>query len=52
MLTPMVYDIATADHMYNSNGFVGDTRTGDNTYKHGTRLWPYIPSWMVVELTH
>ena len=32
--TPMVYDIATADHMYNSSGFTGDTRTGDNTYKY------------------
>ena len=36
--TPMVYDIATADHMYNSSGFTGDTRTGDNTYKYADKV--------------
>ena len=36
--TPMVYDIATADHMYNSDGFTGDTRNGDNTYKYADKV--------------
>ena len=36
--TPMVYDIATADHMYNSSGFTGDTRTSDNTYKYADKV--------------
>ena len=38
--TPMVYDIATADHMYNSNSlnFTGDARTGDNTYKYADKV--------------
>ena len=36
--TPMVYDIATADHMYNSSGFTGDTRTGPNTYKYADKV--------------
>ena len=36
--TPMVYDIATADHMYNSSGFAGDARTGPNTYKYADKV--------------
>ncbi|RPG92379.1 MAG: hypothetical protein CBD73_003660 [Candidatus Puniceispirillum sp. TMED213] len=36
--TPMVYDIATADHMYNSSGFTGDTRTNNNTYKYADKV--------------
>ena len=36
--TPMVYDIATADHMYNSSGFTGDARTGSNTYKYADKV--------------
>ena len=35
----MVYDIATADHMYNSSlNFTGDARTGDNTYKYADKV--------------
>ena len=41
-----MYDIATADHMYNSSlGFTGDARTTDNTYKYADRV--IIPHYIV-----